>query len=95
MCFAFRDFYVKMAHLELPAREDYREMCDKRHMSDTDTSTTDCWDEIILDPDIQKKHSGLLLSPRWSFDQIALGTQNTSLGPCDLVSLGAQRLSLL
>lgn len=71
MCFAFGDFYVKMAHLEIPAREDDREMCDRRHMSDTNTSTTDCWDEIIVDPDTQKKHSGLFLSPKWSFDQLA------------------------
>lgn len=65
-------FYVEMTSLEIPGREDYREMCGKRHMSDTDKSTTAFWDEVIMDPNPLKKHPGLLLSPTLSFDQIAL-----------------------
>lgn len=41
MCFAFRDFYIEMASLEIPVREDYKEICGKCHMNETDKRTTD------------------------------------------------------
>lgn len=94
MCFAFRDFYVEMASLEIPVREDYKEICGKCHMNDTDKSTTDFWGEIIVDPDYQKKHSGLLLSPRLSFHQIVL-CYPEYFSWSRWVSLGVQRLYLL